>query len=173
MQMLTHVDRWAVFCSKAQLAELIDKAEENELSWALVTWNKPNPTPLTNSNYLPDTEYVIHAFDSGGVYGGYRDKSRFFVYPAQQSEYDHPTVKPLPVMQKVLATASDVGQTVFDPFMGTGSTGVACAAMGRKFIGIEISPRYFDIACRRIEQAYAQPDMFGPLKDKPIQEVML
>ena len=44
--------------------------------------------------------------------------------------------------------------------MGSGTTGVACAQMGRSFIGIEIDPRYFDIACRRIEQAYQQKDMF-------------
>lgn len=49
---------------------------------------------------------------------------------------------------------------VLDPFMGSGTTGVACAKLGRKFIGIEIEPKYFDIACRRIEEAYAQPDLF-------------
>ena len=49
---------------------------------------------------------------------------------------------------------------VLDPFMGSGTTGVACAKLGRKFIGIEIEPKYFDIACKRIEQAYAQPNLF-------------
>ena len=50
--------------------------------------------------------------------------------------------------------------TILDPFMGSGTTGVACAKLGRKFIGIEIEPRYFDIACRRIEEAYKQADLF-------------
>ena len=50
--------------------------------------------------------------------------------------------------------------TILDPFMGSGTTGVACAKMNRKFIGIEKEQKYFDIACKRIEQAYAQPDMF-------------
>ena len=49
---------------------------------------------------------------------------------------------------------------VLDPFMGSGTTGVACVKLGRKFIGIELEPSYFDIACRRIEEAYRQPDMF-------------
>lgn len=49
---------------------------------------------------------------------------------------------------------------VLDPFMGSGTTGVACVKLGRKFIGIELEPKYFDIACKRIEQAYKQPDMF-------------
>lgn len=52
--------------------------------------------------------------------------------------------------------------TILDPFMGSGTTGVACVKLGRKFIGIEIDEGYFDIACKRIEQAYAQPDMFTP-----------
>lgn len=51
-------------------------------------------------------------------------------------------------------------ETILDPFMGSGTTGVACVKLGRKFIGIEIDPKYFDIACKRIRDAYAQPDMF-------------
>jgi DNA modification methylase len=57
--------------------------------------------------------------------------------------------------------------------MGSGTTGVACAKLGRKFIGIEIEPRYFDIACKRIEQAYAQPDFFVERPKPAKQEVML
>lgn len=52
------------------------------------------------------------------------------------------------------------GATILDPFMGSGTTGVACVKLGRKFIGIEIDEGYFDIACERIRKAYAQPDMF-------------
>jgi len=70
----------------------------------------------------------------------------------------HPTQKPLAVMQWCLGFIE--GQTILDPFMGSGTTGVACVKLGRKFIGIEIEPRYFDIACKRIETAYAQPDFF-------------
>ncbi len=72
---------------------------------------------------------------------------------------DHPTQKPLPLIQWCLGLLPGC-QTILDPFMGSGTTGVACAKLGRKFIGIEIEPRYFDIACRRIEKAYAQGDMF-------------
>ena len=63
--------------------------------------------------------------------------------------------------------------SILDPFMGGGTTGVACAKLGRKFIGIEIEPKYFDIACRRIEQAYAQPDFFVAPKASIKQEAML
>jgi site-specific DNA-methyltransferase (adenine-specific) len=72
----------------------------------------------------------------------------------------HPCPKPLGWMRWLVGHASEEGETVLDPFAGSGTTGVACAKLGRKFIGIEIEPRYFDIACRRIEAAYAQPDLF-------------
>lgn len=82
----------------------------------------------------------------------------------------HPTQKPLAVMEWTLTFTG--GYTIFDPFMGSGTTGVACANMGRKFIGIEIEPKYFDIACRRIERAYAQPRLFKDEPPQPKQEVM-
>ena len=65
----------------------------------------------------------------------------------------HPTQKPLAVMKWVLELCPQPARTVIDPFAGSGTTGVACVELGRKFVGIEIDPVYFDIACRRIEQA--------------------
>jgi DNA modification methylase len=71
----------------------------------------------------------------------------------------HPTEKPLALLRWCLGFVPDA-RTILDPFMGSGTTGVACVKLGRKFIGIEIEPKYFDIACKRIEKAYAQPDFF-------------
>ena len=71
----------------------------------------------------------------------------------------HPTQKPLEVMKWVI-TLCPKSETILDPFMGSGTTGVAAIQMGRKFIGIEREPKYFDIACKRIEQASKQVDMF-------------
>lgn len=68
---------------------------------------------------------------------------------------EHPTQKPVPLMLWCLAFAPNA-QEVLDPFMGSGTTGVACAHLGRSFIGIEREPKYFDIACRRIEDAQRQ-----------------
>ena len=63
-------------------------------------------------------------------------------------------------------------ETILDPFMGSGTTGVAAIQMGRKFIGIEREPKYFEIACKRIEQAVAQPQLFEPEPPKQTQEAM-
>jgi len=70
----------------------------------------------------------------------------------------HPTQKPERVMNWSMSFIN--GKTILDPFMGSGTTGVACANLGRKFIGIEIEPKYFDIACERIEAAQAQGRLF-------------
>jgi site-specific DNA-methyltransferase (adenine-specific) len=80
---------------------------------------------------------------------------------------EHPTQKPVELMEWCLGFVD--GPAILDPFMGSGTTGVACVKLGRRFIGIEIDKGYFDIACRRIEQAYAQPDMFIQA-DKPKTE---
>jgi len=83
---------------------------------------------------------------------------------------DHPCPKTLDLMIP-LVEMSCFGM-VLDPFMGSGTTGVACMKLGRKFIGIEIEPKYFDIACRRIEEAWKQPRLFDEPKQKPKQEAL-
>lgn len=75
-------------------------------------------------------------------------------------EKAHPTQKPLPVMLWCVGMAADAA-TVLDPFMGSGTTGVACMNLGRRFIGIERERKYFDIACERIEAAQAQQRLFA------------
>ena len=83
----------------------------------------------------------------------------------------HPTQKPIEVMKWCLSFLPKA-EIILDPFMGSGTTGVACVKLGRKFIGIELEERYFNIACKRIEQAYRQPDMFVEPPKKPIKESM-
>jgi site-specific DNA-methyltransferase (adenine-specific) len=88
--------------------------------------------------------------------GDYRDKQ-------------HPTQKPVAVMSWAIGHAGEA-ETILDPFMGSGSTGVAALQLGRQFIGIEREPKYFDIACRRIEQAYNQRPLFvAEPAPKPVQ----
>ena len=83
----------------------------------------------------------------------------------------HPTQKPLEIMRWSVQQFPDA-ETILDPFMGSGTTGVACVNLGRKFTGIELDSDYFDIACKRIEEAYRQPRLFEEPKPKPVQESM-
>ncbi len=86
---------------------------------------------------------------------------RSVIYAAScHGEADHPTQKPVTVVSPLVQYSVPTGGVVLDPFMGSGTTGVACVKLGRRFIGIEIDPGYFDIACGRIEDAYRQGDLF-------------
>lgn len=91
---------------------------------------------------------------------------------SKEKERFHPTQKPVEVMRWCIEQLPKDTQTILDPFMGSGTTGVACAKMGRKFIGIELDPDYFDIACKRIEEAYKQPDLFVEAQKPAEQEKM-
>lgn len=158
-----------VFCHNDQLDRLLPHISGEFGRFALCFWHKENPMPVANRHYKPDTEIYVHAWNDGGYpTGTLAEKGRYFIAPTgQQNEWAHPTVKPLPLMLKILRNVN--GDTVLDPFMGSGTTGVACANLGRKFVGIEIEPKYFDIACRRIDQAYRQPRLFKDEAPKPVQ----
>jgi len=92
--------------------------------------------------------------------------------PLEESKgiFEHPSPKTTAHYQRLVEMFSMRDSTILDPFMGSGTTGVACANLGRHFIGIEIEPKYFDIACRRIEQAYQQPRLFDDPKPQPVPQ---
>lgn len=92
-----------------------------------------------------------------GGHGVYCRRDLSMNHATGTTQRAHPTQKPVGLMQWCVEKTSGI---VLDPFMGSGTTGVACVKLGRRFIGIEIEPRYFDIACKRIEAATKQPDLF-------------
>ena len=83
---------------------------------------------------------------------GMREKTIMPIFPVHYGSV-HPTEKPVRLAERILALISSPGDTIYDPFMGSGSFGVACIRTGRKYIGSEMKPEYFDIACKRIEEA--------------------
>jgi adenine-specific DNA-methyltransferase len=87
---------------------------------------------------------------------------------------EHPTQKPISMMTHIVETSTRAGGSILDPFMGSGTTGVACVQLGRKFIGIELEPKYFDIACRRISDELKRPRLdLGEPVAKPVQEALI
>jgi len=92
------------------------------------------------------------------INAGMREKS---IIELKNNHYKllHPTEKPVRLAERILALISDPGDTIYDPFMGSGNFGVACINTGRKYIGSEMIPKYFDIACKRIKEAYKQPKL--------------
>lgn len=97
--------------------------------------------------------------------------------PLARGDYkgkEHPTQKPVAVMQWAIQAAPNTAQTICDPFMGSGTTGVACAQLGKAFTGIERERKYFDIACERIARAQAQGTLLPPEEARqPVQEGLL
>jgi len=91
---------------------------------------------------------------------------------AVQDGKEHPTQKPVALITWCINLLPHP-LTILDPFMGSGTTGVACANLGRKFIGIEIEPKYFDISCKRIELAYQQPRLFDDQEIGKVQQLEL
>jgi len=88
------------------------------------------------------------------------------------SKKEHPTQKPVHVMQKCIGFFKHNPQIICDPFLGSGTTLIACAKLGIKGIGIELNEKYFDIACARVQKQYDSPDLFVAQPPKPIQEKM-
>lgn len=169
---------WAIFfCMAEGVRAWRDEIEATGAKYkrALV-WIKPDAMPQFNGQG-PSVghEMMVSAWYGSGhsSWNGGGKPGTFIYNKNTPGGGEHPTQKPLPLIQDLVDLFSNPGETVLDPFMGSGTTGVACANLGRKFIDIEIEPKYFDIACRRIEQAYKQPRLFKDEAPKPIQTSLL
>ena len=103
---------------------------------------------------------LIAIFSNGSPKYHAANRGNVLTVPRQSPE-DHQTQKPVELLENLASVMAPNGGTILDPFMGSGTTGVACANLGRKFIGIEIERRYFDIACERIAAAYSQGRLFA------------
>ena len=97
-------------------------------------------------------------------------KKAFSVYSYFRDASEHPHQKPIQVLMQLLTILD--AELILDPFMGSGTTGVACVKKGKKFVGIELDAKHFDTACKRIETAYKQPDLFIEPKSKAEQVVL-
>ena len=148
-----------IFCSRLQLRDYLNWAHDADLRWALLCWHKTNPTPLTNNNYLPDTEYILHFWRNRKLGGRYQTKRRFYVQANERHKLEHPTVKPLNIVMNLIENATDPGDVVLDPFLGSGTTAVAAKMLGRQFVGIECVSQYVDLARGRIAASVRGADL--------------
>ena len=153
-------------------AWLANRMDANGLSFFhSVIWDKRNPG--LGWRYRRQHEMVMIAHKRGRklLWGDEGLTSRNIYSEMPPRDRQHPNEKPLGMVMHFLRLHNP--KTTLDPFMGSGTTGVACVKLGRKFIGIELEPKYFDIACKRIEDAYKQPDMFVAQPEQPVQLDML
>lgn len=144
-----------VFCHNDQVPGLSTYLQGSFDRIAICIWQKTNPMPMANKHYQADCEIYIHAWNRGyHPVGDLSDKKRIVSSQVGRGgKYGHPTVKPDKVMDKIVR---NIGSgVVCDPFMGTGSTGVAALKAGKRFVGIEHNPAHFETACRRITDVVA------------------
>lgn len=146
-----------VWCNKKQIVPYIN-FYVNQLGCAfeILTWHKINALPTYSNKYLTDTEYCLYFHKGKGKCfpNSYEDAQTFYIAPINQTDkklYKHPTIKPLDFTAKLIRNSSNEGDVVLDPFMGSGTTGIACKGLKRRFIGIEINDKWFDIAKERME----------------------
>ncbi len=149
-----------IYCSKRQVKELLDYFMSKGCNYELLTWHKMNPSPLTNNNYLPDTEYIVFARERGvKLNGNYHTKRKYYISGTNQvdkKKYKHPTIKPLPLIENHIENSSNPNDVILDCFAGSGTTLVGAINKGRRFIGFEINKEYYEIAEKRIEEALKQ-----------------
>lgn len=149
-----------IWCSKKQIQFLLDYfVNRKGCYWELITWHKENAVPTGNNTFISDTEYCLF-FREKGVYlgGNYFTKRKYYVTYTNMSDkakFQHPTIKPLNIMKNFVINSSKENDIVFDPFVGSGTTAVACRELNRQFIACEIEPKYHQIAVDRINNIRA------------------
>lgn len=141
-----------MFCGINQVSQIRETMTDFGLSTRLIVWEKTNPSPMNGTNiWLSGIECCVFGKRGGATYNLHCENT-VLRYPCGKNKY-HPTQKPVALLEHLINASSNEGDTVFDPFMGSGSTGVACANTNRNFVGIELDENYYNTAKLRIEKA--------------------
>lgn len=142
-----------VWCGTEQVSIWRFEFVKNRMTTRQCVWEKTNPSPMNAQMlWLSSLELCVFARKPKATF------NRFYESPVWRGPSkrisEHPTEKPLWLIENQTDASTNFGDTILDPFMGSGTTGVACIRTGRKFIGIEKEPKYFDIAVKRIEAEF-------------------
>lgn len=147
-----------VYCNKAILRPYLNFAEKNGFIWDILIWHKPYPIPSCYNHFVNDIEYCVYIRERGACFTkhlklNFYRKVHTFSSPSFKG---HPTPKPVDLMKRHIILASKKQDIIFDPFMGSGTTGAAAIQLKRSFIGIEINKKFFEMAKERIDCALQQ-----------------
>lgn len=156
-----------IWCSKLQILDILKYfVDIKNCYFEILTWNKTNPTPTTNNSWLPDIEYYLYFREKGVVLNdGYELKQKYYVSSLNQSDkekFNHPTIKPLNLVERHIKHTTQENDIVLDCFCGSGTTCVACKNTNRRYIGIELNPKWHKVAVDRLNnvQANGQQTLF-------------
>lgn len=146
-----------IWCSKEQIYDLMQYfVGKHKCRFNLLVWCKTNCVPAVNNTWLPNIEHclVFKGQDAPRYNDGYENKSKWYISSTNKfdkDQYDHPTIKPLELVERHLRHSCKEGDVVFDPFLGSGTTALAAKHLGLKYIGFEINEQYFKIAQDRLK----------------------
>ncbi|WRA90999.1 site-specific DNA-methyltransferase [Helicobacter pylori] len=149
-----------IFCSYRSISYIADFLEENSFVVKdFIQWVKNNPMPRNiNRHYVQDTEFALWAVKKKAKWVFNKPKNEKYLRPlilkspvvGGLERVKHPTQKSLALMEKIISIHTNPNNIVLDPFMGSGTTGLACKRLERNFIGIESEKEYFQIAKKRL-----------------------
>ena len=140
-----------IFCNNSQISTIMTWGESHGYITTLLVWNKYNSIPFANGVWRQDAEFIVHIREEGAIFNNVNAEVKRKVkrYPLLSNKI-HPAQKPLALIDDFVRIGTNEGDIVCDPFMGSGTTGVSCLRLGRKFIGIEKDKDFFEIAKQRI-----------------------
>lgn len=151
--------QYYIFCSEKQLIYYMNWTIENKLKYNILTWNKPLSV-MNRERYSTNIEYIIRIYGNGCALNKldldtYKDKTQYYSKYKTHNQIRgknkyHPSEKPIEILNEFIELSSNINDVIIDPFMGSASTCVICKNANRKYIGIELNDKCFDMAVKRL-----------------------
>ena len=143
-----------IFCGSVQVSYIRDYLIKNNLTVRHCIWEKTNPSPMNGQHmWLSSIENCVFARKKGAFFD-IKERCKSAVWKESTEKFkDHPTPKPIKLMERLIQASSRRGEIVFDPCMGSGAVAIAAKQCSRRFIGIEMDKKYYEITTERIEKA--------------------
>ena len=140
-----------IFCGQNQLSEIFDYFKVKDGTVRQLIWKKTNPSPMNGQHiYLSGIENAIWFKKRGSVFNAHC-KNTVFEYPCGRSKV-HPTEKNHDLLKELILDNSNENDIVFDPCLGSGTTAICSVELNRHYIGFELDPQYYDVACKRLDE---------------------
>lgn len=142
-----------IFCGTQQISEIVSLFKAKKITTRVGCWEKSNPSPMNGTRlWLSGLEFCVFARKPNATFNIHCKKA-LWKFPVGRSNI-HPTQKPTQLIDHLVEASSNIGDTVLDFTMGSGTTGVSCMNLGRKFIGIEKDKQHYTTSKSRIREAY-------------------
>lgn len=144
------------FCNKKLLPNYLNEAIKRKLNYDVLIFGKLNPVPAFNNSHMNELEYIVFLRSSGVYFSskeGYTTYKKYYAENIGHHGLMHPNQKPLELIRRFIRISSKKGDTILDPFVGSGTTLLACKQLNRNFIGFEISKKFVKISNERLSQS--------------------